>query len=60
MSVDISDVVSRFDDLEQALKSVFPKVDPRTVVGLIMRQRKDKDERLVTILQIPNIPSSPS
>jgi hypothetical protein len=43
MSVDISDVVSRFDDLEQALKSVFPKVDPRTVVGLVMREKKDKN-----------------
>jgi hypothetical protein len=43
MSVDVSDVVSRFDDLEQALKSVFPKVDPRTVVGLVMREKKDKN-----------------
>ena len=31
---------SRFDNLEQALKSVFPKVDPRTVVSLIMQERK--------------------
>ena len=36
----ISDVISSFDNLEQALKSVFPKVDPRTVVSLIMQQRK--------------------
>ena len=36
----VSDVKSRFDNLEQALKSVFPKVDPRTVVSLIMQQRK--------------------
>jgi hypothetical protein len=43
MSVGIPDVVSRFDDLEQALKSVFPKVDPRTVVGLVMREKKDKN-----------------
>ena len=43
MSVGISDVVSRFDDLEQALKSVFPKVDPRAVVGLVMREKKDKN-----------------
>jgi hypothetical protein len=43
MSVDVSDVVSRFDDLEQALKSVFPKVDPRTVFGLVMREKKDKN-----------------
>ena len=39
----ISDVVSRFDSLEQSLKSVFPKVDPRTVVGLIIREKKQKD-----------------
>ena len=36
----IPDVISRFDNLEQALKSVFPKVDPRTVVSLIMQERK--------------------
>ena len=39
----ISDVVSRFDSLEQSLKSVFRKVDPRTVVGLIIREKKQKD-----------------
>ena len=39
----ISDVVSRFDSLEQSLKSVFPKVDPRTVVGLIILRRSKKD-----------------
>jgi hypothetical protein len=43
MSVDISNVISRFDDLDQALKSVFPKVDPRTVVGLILREKKEKN-----------------
>lgn len=43
MSVTISDVVSRFDSLEQSLKSVFPKIDPRTVVGLIIRGKKQKD-----------------
>ena len=43
MSMTISDVVSRFDSLEQSLKSVFPKVDPRTVVGLIIREKKQKD-----------------
>jgi hypothetical protein len=43
MSMAISDVVSRFDSLEQSLKSVFPKVDPRTVVGLIIREKKQKD-----------------
>jgi hypothetical protein len=37
----ISDVISRFDNLDQALKSVFPKVDPRTVVSLIMQGRKE-------------------
>ena len=36
----ILDVISSFDNLEQALKSVFPKVDPRTVVSLIMQERK--------------------
>jgi hypothetical protein len=39
----ISDVVSRFDSLEESLKSVFPKVDPRTVVGLIIHEKKQKD-----------------
>ena len=43
MSMTISDVVSRFDSLEESLKSVFPKVDPRTVVGLIIREKKQKD-----------------
>jgi hypothetical protein len=28
MSLSTSDVISRFDSLEEALKSVFPKVDP--------------------------------
>jgi hypothetical protein len=36
----ISDLISKFDNLDQALKSVFPKVDPRTVVSLIMQGRK--------------------
>jgi hypothetical protein len=36
----ISDLISKIDNLEQALKSVFPKVDPRTVVSLIMQERK--------------------
>jgi hypothetical protein len=49
----ISDVISRFDNLEQALKSMFPKVDPRTVVGLILRERNDKDP-LYTLETIVN------
>ena len=43
MSATISDVVSRFDSLEQSLKSVFSKVDPRTVISLIIREKKDKN-----------------
>jgi hypothetical protein len=29
--------------LEEALKSVFPKVDPRSVVGLILNEKKEKN-----------------
>jgi hypothetical protein len=43
MSLSTSDVISRFDSLEEALKSVFPKVDPRTVVGLIINEKKEKN-----------------
>jgi hypothetical protein len=43
MSMDISDVISKFDSLDQALKSVFPKVDPRTVVGRILREKSNKN-----------------
>jgi hypothetical protein len=49
----ISDVISRFDNLEQALKSVFPKVDPRTVVSLIMQERK-VEKPLYTLETIVN------
>ena len=50
----ISDVVSRFDSLEQSLKSVFPKVDPRTVVGLIIREKKQKDPLYTVEFQFPS------
>ena len=40
MSLSTSDVISRFDSLEEALKSVFPKVDPRSVVGLILHEKR--------------------
>jgi hypothetical protein len=43
MSLSTSDVISRFDSLEEALKSVFPKVDPRSVIGLILHEKKDKN-----------------
>ena len=43
MSLSTSDVISRFDSLEEALKSVFPKVDPRSVVGLILHEKKEKN-----------------
>jgi hypothetical protein len=49
----ISDVISRFDNLEQALKSVFSKVDPRTVVSLIMQERKVENP-LYTVETIVN------
>ena len=53
MSTAISDVISRFDSLEQALKSVCPKVDPRTVIGLVIREREQKNPlyTLETILK---------
>jgi hypothetical protein len=34
-------VVEKFDTLENALKSTFAKVEPRTVVGLILATRKN-------------------
>jgi hypothetical protein len=43
MSMNISDVILRFDSLDQTLKSVFPKVDPRTVVNLILREKNDNN-----------------
>jgi hypothetical protein len=43
MSLTTAEVLSRFDSLEQALKSVFPKVDPRTVIGLILRERNQQN-----------------
>jgi hypothetical protein len=43
MSLSTSDVISRFDSLEEALRSVFPKVDPRSVVGLILNEKKEKN-----------------
>ena len=43
MSLSTSDVISRFDSLEESLKSVFPKVDPRSVIGLILREKIDKN-----------------
>jgi hypothetical protein len=43
MSLSTSDVISRFDSLEEALKSVFPKVDPRSVIGLILHEKKGKN-----------------
>ena len=43
MSLSTSDVISRFDSLEEALKSVFPKVDPRSVIGLILHEKKEKN-----------------
>jgi hypothetical protein len=43
MSLSTTDVISRFDSLEEALKSVFPKVDPRSVIGLILHEKKDKN-----------------
>ena len=38
-----AEVISKFDSLEKALKSVFPKVDPRTVIGLILRERNQQN-----------------
>jgi hypothetical protein len=29
--------------LEEALKSVFPKVDPRSVVGLILNEKRERN-----------------
>jgi hypothetical protein len=43
MSLSTSDIISRFDSLEEALKSVFPKVDPRSVIGLILQEKKQKN-----------------
>jgi hypothetical protein len=43
MSMNISDVILRFDSLDQTLKSVFPKVDPGTVVNLILREKNDNN-----------------
>lgn len=43
MSLSTSDVISRFDSLEEALKSVFPKVDPRSVVGLILNEKRERN-----------------
>ena len=43
MSLSTSDIISRFDSLEEALKSVFPKVDPRSVIGLILQEKKEKN-----------------
>jgi hypothetical protein len=43
MSLSTSDVISRFDSLEESLKSVFPKVDPRSVIGLILHEKKEKN-----------------
>jgi hypothetical protein len=43
MGLSTSDVLSRFDSLEEALRSVFPKVDPRSVVGLILNEKKEKN-----------------
>ena len=43
MSLSTSDVISRFDSLEESLKSVFPKVDPKSVIGLIIREKKEKN-----------------
>ena len=43
MSLSTSDVRCRFDSLEEALKSVFPKVDPRSVIGLILQEKKEKN-----------------
>ena len=43
MSLSTSDIISRFDSLEEGLKSVFPKVDPRSVIGLILQEKKEKN-----------------
>jgi hypothetical protein len=43
MSTATADVISKFDSLEQALKSAFPKVDPRSVIGLIMSERNQQN-----------------
>ena len=41
LNSDIQDVVNKFDAVEKALKSTFGKVDPRTVVNLILETRKN-------------------
>ena len=38
----IQEVVDKFNTLDDALKIVFSKVDPRTVVGLIIRGKTEK------------------
>ncbi len=34
--------MDKFNTLDNALKTVFPKVDPRMVVGLIIREKTEK------------------
>jgi len=39
----VSEVLKKFDELENAMRTHLGKVDPPLIVDLILRQRKEKD-----------------
>jgi hypothetical protein len=42
-TITVEDVIKKFDEADNAIKSVFPKADPLLVVGLIFAQKEGRD-----------------
>jgi hypothetical protein len=44
-----TEVLKKFDELEVAMKTHLPKVDPPLVVDLILRQKREKKDPIYTL-----------
>jgi hypothetical protein len=45
----VAEVLKKFDELEVAMRTHLPKVDPPLVVDLILRQKREKKDPIYTL-----------
>ena len=48
----VYDVVKKFDELENSIKTHLGKVDPILIVDLILRQKKEKNKKPIYTMEV--------
>ena len=50
--MDATELLKKFDELEEAMKAYLNKVDPPLIVDLILHQKREEKERSIYTLEV--------